>query len=1326
MLFHTLYDPQAGMYVGQLNYELQGELDVAAFERAWQTVVERHPALRTAFVWEGLEQPLQIVRQKVEVPWERQDWRGLPAPIQEQWLRGFLRADRERGFEPGHAPLMRLALIRCDERAYQFVWSFHQMVMDGWSLPLLHSEVAAFYSAFSQGRELRLPIPRPYKEYIAWLRGRDAGLAEAFWRRTLSGFTAPTPLTVDLLPGKAAPGYGERQCQLSRAATAALEGLARRHALTLNTITQGAWGLLLARYSGEDDVVFGATVSGRPPALPGVESMVGLFINTLPVRVRIEPAETVLPWLKRLQQEQAEQRQYEWSPLVDIQRWSEVGPGRPLFETILVFENYPQDDAIEGGSAAVQISDLKVAEQANYPLAVGVEMVPDLVLRINHDTARVHPLAVARMLEHLRALLESFVRAPHAEPRELALLTANESHQILLEWSDTARSGAGARPVHELFADQVERTPEAPALAFGGERLTYRELDRSARRLANYLRELGVGCDVPVGLCLERSLEMVIGMLAVWKAGGVYVPLDPAYPADRLRFMLEDSGARVLVSTRDIACELPAGIRRVLLDTEREAIAAAGEGDPVGAAAAGSLAYMIYTSGTTGRPKAVLVEHGNLAHTLEGALSKFGFGFGDTMPHIASFSFDISLLELWLPLASGGMSRLLTRDDVLDLEGLVTQLAAATHFHAVPSLLRQIVQHVSASGEARPDLSRIRRIFTGGDAVPPDLLAAVRSAFPAADVTVLYGPTEGTIICSAYMVPAGGAERSLLGRPLDNVGLQVVDRGLHPVPIGVPGEVLIAGAGVTRGYLDRGELTREKYLSREGGRVYRTGDLARYLPDGNLEFLGRIDHQVKVRGFRVELGEIEAVLAAHADVGEALVAVHQEDSAGRDGSAHPERRLVAYVVPNNGVTPAAGELRRFLHERLPEYMVPAFFVPLAALPLTGTGKVDRNALPSPEDARPDLEGAFIAPRSRSEDALAAIWAEVLGVEHVGVHDNFFDLGGDSILSLQIVAKASRAGLRLSPKQIFEAPTIAELARVMRQAPQVRVERGPVVGPAPLIPVQRRFFELDPPEPHHFNLPILLEVRQALQVPAVERVLDHVLRHHDALRLRFLREEGTWRQLHAAPGGASPLTLVDLSTLPQEEQARRIPAVAGEVQKSFDLANGPLLRLVLFNLGGGRSGRLFMVMHHLVADGISQGIVLEDLEAGYQQLMRGEAITAAAQDHLVPLLDGAARGACPFERSTRGGGVLDLRGAGAGRAAAGRASGRRQRRALRLVGVLLARARRDRELPARGAAGLSHPAPRGPARGVGPHPHPLGRHGLAPGVARGAWARDALR
>jgi amino acid adenylation domain-containing protein/non-ribosomal peptide synthase protein (TIGR01720 family) len=1203
LLFHTLVARDTGTYVVHLGWTIRGQLDVAAFTRAFDEVANRHPILRTAFLWERLERPIQVVRKRVQVPVILEDLRELGPEAQAARIVEVAEADRSRPFDLAEAPLMRLTFLRLADDAYRFYWSRHHLVMDGWSTPIVLREVFALYDAYAVGKEARLERVRPYGDYIAWIGAQDTAKTEAFWRAQLKGFREPTPLGIEkaALPGEIEE-FEEQRFVLPEAISGKLASFGRQHQLTMSTVVQGAWALLLARYSGEDDVLFGATVSGRSAPVTGVDRMVGLFINTLAVRVAVDREAHALAWLKALQEQQAELREYEHTPLVHVQGWSEMPRGTPLFESLVVFENYPVEESLKQGVRGLEILDARTTERPPYPLTVLAAFRRTLLVRVAYDRRRFDAPAVERLLGHLRALLEGIAAHPDVRLGELGILSADERQELIHGLNDTDFTQPPAACLSDVFEAQVDATPDAIALVFEEKMLTYRELDRRANQLARALVKRGVGPEVLVGVCLDRSLEMVVALYGVLKAGGAYVPLDPEYPQDRLAFMLDDTKVPVVLTQAHLAGVLPAhGAQVIRLDTEWDAIANEPGSRPERAGITpDSLAYVIYTSGSTGRPKGAMNAHRGVLNRLFWMQRAYGLTPGDRVLQKTPFSFDVSVWEFFWPLMFGArlvIARPEGHKDPGYLAGLI-QAAAISTMHFVPSMLTVFLDDAASAG-----CTSLRRVFCSGEALPPPLVDAFFARLGATELHNLYGPTEAAVDVT-YFECKPGLPVIPIGRPVDNTSIYLLDASGSPVPRGVRGELYIGGVQVGRGYLNRAELTAERFLPDpfrgDGARMYRTGDVARWLPDGNVEYLGRADFQVKIRGFRIELGEIESALLRHGMVREVVV-VAREDRPG-------DKRLVAYLVCAEGPAPSVGELRAFLKETLPDYMLPAAFVVQLALPLTASGKIDRRALPAPDEgARLATGEAFVAPRDRAEEELCRIWASVLRLPHVGVHDNFFEIGGDSILSIQIVSRAQLAGLSITPRQVFEHPTVAELAAVAGSRAAVSAEQGAVTGTAPLTPVQQWFLELAPEDPGHWNQMSFLEAKEPLDAAALEFAVSELVRHHDALRLRVTTSGADRAQEFAPPGVEAPFRRVDLTDLGDADSVAAIEKTAIETQSSLDLAAGPVLRVVLFDLGPARPSRLLFVIHHLAVDGVSWRILLEDLWTAYGQRRRGEAI-----------------------------------------------------------------------------------------------------------------------
>ncbi|HEX6036890.1 non-ribosomal peptide synthetase, partial [Longimicrobium sp.] len=1194
MLFHALYAPGAGVYVGQFGFVLEGGLDADALERAWREGVARHQALRASFTWEHAGRPLQVIHRAVELPFHREDWRDTDEAGRQARLRAYLAADRDAGIDPRRAPLMRLALFRTGDDAHLLAWTHHHLVLDGWSLSVLFRDVLALYGAARRGARAELPAPWPYGDYVAWLRGRDPARAEAYWRGVLGGVTAPTPLP--LLPraaGARAIASGQAWLRLGPERSRALDAACRRLGVTASTLVQGAWGLLLARYAGEDEALFGATVSGRPAELPGAEEIVGLFINALPVRVRAGGATTVRAWLGALQAEGARAREHQYTPLVQLQKWSGLAPGEPLFESQVTFENYPLDpetgERVEGLRARTAFG----LEQTSVPLVLTVMPGARMEMLVRYDPARAGADAMERLAGHLDAVLEGLVAGPDRPLSEVSLLRADERDRVVQAWNATDRPFPDGTCLHALVEAQAARTPDAPAVVFGGRTVGYAALERQATRVARALARRGVGPERRVGLCMEPGPAAIAALLGVLKAGGAYVPLDPSVPPGRMTYLLADSGAVLVVATAATAGRV-AGYGVPVLEVGDDPFPDEPESPLPARADADNLAYVIYTSGSTGLPKGVMVPHRGVCNAVAAFAREYAVGGGARVLLFAPLHFDASVLDIFVPLATGAALVAAPRDELLPGEPLTDLLRRqrVTHAKFTPSAL---------AATPRVELPDLRVVVTGGEACTAGVVA--RWA-PGRRFVNGYGPTETSVRVSVHPT-ADGTRPPPLGRPLDNVRFYVVDGALGPVPVGVGGELCIAGVAVTRGYLGRPALTAERFVpdpfsARRGTRMYRSGDRVRWNAAGEVEFIGRMDGQVKIRGVRIETGEVEAALRLHPAVRDAAV-VAREDVPG-------EARLVAYVVPADTAeaAPGAAALRAHLREHLPESLVPSAFVSLDRLPLNANDKLDRRALPAPE-WEPAAE--YAAPSTPAEAALCAAWAEVLRVPRVGVHDGFFELGGDSILSIQLVARARARGLRITPRQLFEHATVARLAQVAEPVDAgASPVQAPVTGGAPLTPVQHRFFSRAHPAPHHYNQALLLVPRAPLDPARLEQAVAALVTHHDALRLRFHADgAGAWTQAHASPDEHAPVERVRLAHLAEADQPAAIEAQAERAQRGLDLGAGPLLRVVSFDLGEGRPERLLIVIHHLVVDGVSWRILLEDLETTYEQLSRGESI-----------------------------------------------------------------------------------------------------------------------
>ena len=1059
LLFHSLYNSDRNAYFTQEVWTLRGELNVAHLEDSWQRVIERHSVLRTSFVWEGVDEPLQLVYKRITLPFIKHDWRAIPAAEQEQRLTLLLEEDRRHPFDLSEAPLMRLILIHLDQDTHQCIWGYHHLLMDGWCRVTILNEVFAIYEGLCRGELLRMDPPRPYRDYIAWLQQQDLSAAAAYWKRYLQGFTAPTRLPLSSparLTRQSEPACATQHLALTPELTRELQQLARTYRLTVNTLLQGAWALLLSRYCQEDDVVFGTTMSGRPAELAGVEQMVGLFINTLPVRVRIQEERNVIDWLQQLQSEQVEQRQYEYSQLAEVQGWSEVARGVPLFESLVVFENYPVKDLSTERRGNLEIRRAHAFERPENPIEVIAWLTTELSLQIDYDSERIEAGFATRLLSHLMMLLQGIASAPHSRLSELPLLTEAEREQLLYEWNDTSAPFPHDQCLPQLFESQVERTPEATALVFENEQLSYRELNRRANQLAHFLRDKGAGPEVLIGLLFERSWEMIVALLGVLKSGAAYLPLDPSYPSERLAFMTEDAGIKLLLTQRRLVAGLPAHkVDEICLDELWPVLGAYEEQNPDWQTLPDNLAYVIYTSGSTGKPKAAMIPHRAVVSHNFAIVSRYNLTANDRVLQFASLSFDVAVEEIF-PSWACGATVVVRPDHVVDSHRTFLEFLRKERISVVnlsTPYWNELMIELAQCPTVAP--ANLRLAAIGGEKGLPEAFTFAQQQI-GKDVRLLNvcGPTETTVTNIAYdFSPASEHTRSVgsvpLGRPIANNQFYILDAYLRTVPVGATGEMYISGDTLARGYLGHPALTALKFVPnpfsrRSGARMYRSGDLGRYLADGNIEFVERIDDQVKVRGFRIELSEIEAVLAQHPGVKESVAVVSEDGSTGK--------RIVAYVVPNRDLgeeqlfsqAPAeptndgaravsARSLRAYLSRSLPDYMIPSVFVLMDQLPLTRNGKVDRRALPAPDHALAAPERQFVAPLPGIEALLAGIWAAVLGQERVSREANFFDLGGHSLLAMQVVARIQETfGIEFPLRHLFKALTLADLANLIVQ------------------------------------------------------------------------------------------------------------------------------------------------------------------------------------------------------------------------------------------------------------------------------------------------------
>ncbi|HEY7216731.1 MAG TPA: amino acid adenylation domain-containing protein, partial [Thermoanaerobaculia bacterium] len=1194
--FIDQFEPGSPLYNMPLALRVEGPLQGEVLALCLGEVVRRHEALRTVFAaLEGL--PVQVVQPAAPLALPVVDLSGLPATVREAAVFALAAAEAGRPFDLTRGPLLRGVLLQLAEDDHVVALTLHHIVSDGWSMGILVREVSALYGAFAEGRPSPLPeLPIQYADFAAWqrswLHGEILESEISFWRQQLTGLPPLLELPTDR-PRPAVQSFrgATRPVRLPAELLRQAQALGQREGATLFMVLLAGFQILLARYSGQQDLAVGTPVAGRNRV--ETEGLIGFFVNTLVLRGDLTGKPDFRTAVARVRERELAAQMHQDVPFEKLVQ--ELAPERslahaPLFQVMLALQNAPLGELeIEG----LRLRPVGGAETtAKIDLMLGVEELDGgLEGGLDYATALFDAATVDRLIGHFEQLLGAAVTAPELSAFALPLLRPQESAQLLAEWNDTRQPAPEDLCLHDLFAVHAARRPRAVAAVYAGRSLTYGELAKRAAILATHLRAAGTGPDTLVGICLNEGLERLVAVLGVFLAGGAYLPLDPAYPRERLVAMIADAGVGVVLTEEGLRGLLPATVEALLISS-RTSRKRRSKAVPR-AAGPQNLAYVIYTSGSSGRPNGVMVTHGSAVRLILSAIAEAGLGPHTRGLHYISFSFDPSILEIWTTLAAGGTLVVAPQETRLSAEtlGSVIRREGITFTMGPPGTLALLPT----------GLPTLDTLLVGAERCPAEV--ASRWAPPASGLRHLfnsYGPTEATIYTTSADLRGAYRREPPIGRPVANSRAYVLDPNGRLVPAAVPGELCVAGPGLARGYLNRPALTAERFVpdpfGEAGSRLYRAGDLVRWMPDGNLEFLGRVDDQVKIRGIRVELGEVEAALAAQPGVREAAVIV-REDVPG-------DRRLVAYVVGGG----TAAVLRGALRERLPDAMVPTAFVTLAALPRTPNGKVDRKALPAPEQR--GCEEGYLPPRTPVEEVLAGIWAELLGIDRVGAADNFFELGGHSLLATQVTSRLRGAfGVEMPLRDLFEAPTPAELAvrvEAARQAaakwtvpPLVPIAPSLRQGPLPLSFAQQRLWFVDRFEPGRplYNLQVALHVEGPLDSAVLVRCLGEVVRRHQTLRTVFAAPEGSAVQV-IQPAAPFVLPRVDLSGLPQavgEATARSL--TAEEAGRPFDLARGPLLRGVLMRLRDADHVAV-LTLHHIVSDGWSMGILVREVAALY--------------------------------------------------------------------------------------------------------------------------------
>ncbi|MEH2040987.1 amino acid adenylation domain-containing protein [Nostoc sp.] len=1258
-------EPDSPFYNEQIALKLHGQLNVVALEQSLNKIISRHEILRTNFHTIN-EQPVQVIADRLTLNVPVLDLTELPESEREIACQQLATTEAAQPFNLASSPLIRACVVKLKELEYAFVLTVHHILVDGWSTGVLMRELATIYSALCNNLSPELPeLPIQYADFAIWqrqwLQKEVLQTQLDYWKQLLKN--APTLLELPTdRPRPAIQNYrgAVQYIELSNELSQAIANFSRQEGATLFMTLFAAYVTLLYRYTGSDDIVVGTPIANRDRL--ELEGLIGFFVNTLVLRTDLSGNPSFQQLLGRVRQRILQAYAHADLPFDELVK--ALQPQRdlsytPLFQVLFVLQNAPISEV---ELTALTISSLPTQSAvAKFDLTLSLQnTATGLVGMWQYNADLFDAATIERMSRHFQTLLEGIVANPQERISQLPLLTELEQQQLLVDWNDTQSDYSQDKCIHQLFEEQVKRTPDAVAVVYENQQLTYHQLNCRANQLAHYLKSLGVGADVLVGLCVERSLEMVVGLLGILKAGGAYVPLDPEYPQDRLSFMLEDTQLSILLIQQHLIERLPKHqVQLVCLDTEWQSISQLSDFDLVNSTSSENLAYVIYTSGSTGKPKGVMIQHQSLVNLTQAAIVEYGLsdawvGQSQRILQFCSICFDAAAVEIYPSLSCGATVVLRTKKMLSSVQTFIEKCRdwGITVLNLPIAYWHQLTFELVNANLLLPDCIRLV-VFGGEHPLEQRLRMWQQHIGEYPQLINAYGPTEATVQVT-YKLLGIDRQKLTIGRPIYNTQIYILDQYLQPVPIGVPGELHIGGAGLARGYLNRPELTNEKFIPFQRGRgqrgrgqgaggrgeicdsrLYKTGDLARYLPDGDIEYLGRIDNQVKIRGFRIELGEIETALSEHNDVQTCCV-IAREDTPG-------EKRLVAYVVPYPQVTPTIDQLRHSLKAKLPEYMVPNAFVLLESLPLTSNGKVDRRALATHELDSTLLE-KYVAPRTPIEEMLALLWTQVLKLERVGIHDNFFEVGGHSLLATQLLSRIRNIfKVELPLRELFARATIADLAQSIGQLQQQDLELStpPILPRAenaqlPLSYAQQRLWFLDQLQPLGglYNIPLTLRLVGTLNVAALEQSLQEIIHRHEVLRTNFInvdgqptqiirgqgaggreqgaggREQGTGNREQGIVRTSDPLapwtvSIVDfkhLSTSEKEIATQQL--VQKQAIQGFNLANEPLVRATLVVLSETEHA-LLVYIHHIVSDGWSMGVFIKELAVLYNAYSQGQ-------------------------------------------------------------------------------------------------------------------------
>ncbi|MCR8984709.1 amino acid adenylation domain-containing protein [Brevibacillus laterosporus] len=1190
MLFHHILDRKHNAYFEQMRFKLEGPLNLEALQKSLNLLIDRYDILRTVFMYEDLEEPIQIVLKQRSTTIHYEDISSLPDAEKSNQVEAFCQQDKAKGFDLTSDLLTRMAVLKTGEATYQVIWSYHHILMDGWCFGIILGEFFEFYKQVSNNLPLKLDAVVPYSHYIQWLENQDREEALAYWKHYLLGYEERVSVPAQLSASPSENGYQPREylVTLSTELTAKLTRLARHYQVTMNHVFQAVWSILLQRYNNTDDVVFGAVVSGRPSDIPDVERIVGLFINSIPVRVKIQDGLTFEGLLQQVKSAALHCEAYDYVSLADIQQQSSLQQN--LFDHLLGYQNYPSrisTDELEQ-QIGLHISNIEVFEQTNYDFNILAAQSDDqMLIKFIYNGQRFTSDFIQGISGHLIKVMEQISDDPEIVVNQLEIVTDEEKQRLLNQFNPEQCHKPYTQSIAEVFESWAECQKDSIAIVFGDDQLTYKQLNEKANQLARHLQAKGIREERTVALVLDRSIEMIVAMLAILKAGGAYLPIDPQFPAERIGFLLKDAGVQLVLTQAQLMNLYPWRVEAIPVD---DSSLYQGDASNLPPQSDGqTLAFIQYTSGSTGNPKGNLTTHSNVLRTVVKP-NYVNIREQDRILQLSNYIFDGSIFDIYGALLNGARLVLIKREEMLD----ITQLARVITKNGVTmTLITTALFNAVVDADLRC-LAPLHKILFGGEKVSVHHVRKAMRYLGPNRLIHLYGPSENTVYSTYYSVEQVSADAYTIpiGKPVNQTQLFVLDQKQNLQPIGVPGELCIGGGGLVRGYLDRDELTEEKFIPHPflpGERIYRTGDVVKWLSDGNLEYVSRLDHLVKIRGYRIEPGEVTHVLLQHPKVQDAIV-VDRKDSSGLV-------YLVAYYV-GNGVEP--DELRQALGQSLPDYMIPGYFIRMEKLPLTPNGKVDRDQLPEISE---QLQQAseYIAPSDDLETVLAQIWEEVLGRSRVGVKDNFFSIGGHSIKATML---ASRIGMQLEIdfplKAVFQCPTIRGMADFIRSATKCEytaIEKVDHKKYYVTTSAQKRLYVIQQFEGAgtSYNMPLMLSIQGSLDIQRTCSVWRSLVDRHESLRTSFSLVDGVlMQQVHE-----NLEVPFEVREAPEASEAELNKIIEQFIQP-FDLSQAPLVRGLIIRVSDTRFV-LVVDMHHIISDGVSMKLLVEE----FNQLYRGE-------------------------------------------------------------------------------------------------------------------------